>query len=73
MLLLAAAALVASPPQNVIYPNNGPVVQSRATVRIVSGVRLQWNEQRPGTAPTMRSALIRTDTGLQQAKLIEFE
>jgi hypothetical protein len=70
-MLLLAAALVASAPQNVVH--GGQVVQARATVRILSGVRLHWGERRPGDAPRVRATVIQTTTGLQQARLIEFE
>ena len=72
MLLLAAAALVASPSPNAVHQGNGPVVQARATVRIISGARLEWGEGQAGV-PKERKTVIRTTSGPQQATLIEFE
>jgi hypothetical protein len=73
MLLLAATALVASTPQNPIHQGSGPVLQARATVRIVSGVRLHWGERSKVDVPRARSAIIQTTAGPQEARLIEFE
>ncbi len=72
MLLLAAATLVASSPQKAMHQISGPVVQARATVRIISGARLEWGEGQAGV-PKERKTVIRTTSGPQQATLIEFE
>jgi hypothetical protein len=74
MLLLAAAALAASPPQNASPAPTSAVVQARATVRIVSAARLQWGEHRPNSdVPAPRTTTVQTLNGPQPAKLIEFE
>ena len=73
MLLLATAALLASAGDAAPKPG-AVVVQARATVRIVSGVRLRLGEQQAsGDLPPLRDATIRTDAGAQPAKLIEFQ
>jgi hypothetical protein len=74
MLLLAAAAIAISAPQNASPAPTSAIVQARATVRIVSGARLQWGQhQRNGDIPAPRTTVIQTINGPQQAKLIEFE
>jgi hypothetical protein len=50
-----------------------PVVQARATVRIISGVRLKLDGKPNPDAPRPREAVIHTDRGPKQARLIEFE
>jgi hypothetical protein len=72
MLLMATAALLAAPADAGPTPG-AVVVQARATVRIVSGVRLRLSEAQGGDIPPPRDATIRTDAGQQPAKLIEFQ
>jgi hypothetical protein len=69
MLLFAAAALAASTP----HAATMPMVQARATVRIIAGVRLRFRETKNADAPVARDTLVRTESGTQPAKLIEFE
>ena len=73
MLLLAAAAIAASSPQNNWQASTGAVVQARATIRIVSGARLKWDEKQSADIPRPRVTVIKTADGLERAKLIEFE
>jgi hypothetical protein len=73
MLLLAALAIAVSTPPTPALSSSGPVVQARATVRIVSGVRIHLDGQSNGEVPAMRDALVRTDGTTQPARLIEFE
>jgi hypothetical protein len=72
MLLLAAAAIAASPPQD--QPrSSSATAQATATIRIISGVRLSLGEDRNPGAPVTSRTLVRADGRLQDAKLIEFE
>jgi hypothetical protein len=71
MLLLATAALLAASPSPATA---GATVQARATVRIVSAVRLKFGGSDSGSGnPPPREAIVRTEAGPQRAKLIEFE
>ena len=68
MLLLAAAALAGVHP-----PHAGPIVQARATVRILSGARLRFGEKPgPGVPPPRDTILVLGGTA-KPARLIEFE
>jgi hypothetical protein len=70
--LLASAALVASAPAD-----RGPTsaaVQARATVRIISGVRLKLDSPtNPDAPPAHDGVVVATDGSRQPARLIEFE
>jgi hypothetical protein len=71
MLWLAMAVAAAQP--KMPPPPAPPVVQARATVRIISGVRLKLDGKPNPDAPRPREAVIHTDRGPKQARLIEFE
>jgi hypothetical protein len=73
MLLLAlAAAVTATPPPDRWKPS--AIVQARATVRIISGVRLKLDSPTNADAPPAHdSAVVATDGSRQPARLIEFE
>ncbi|MES2120072.1 MAG: hypothetical protein V4513_05790 [Pseudomonadota bacterium] len=72
MLALVALAAVVSAPQ--VQPVSiGPTVQARATVRIVSGVRLKLDGTANADAPAPRDAIVRTADLVQPARLIEFQ
>lgn len=72
MLALVAFAAVVSASQ--AQPvSTGPTVQARATVRIVSGVRLKLDGTANPAAPALRAATIRTAGLAQPARLIEFQ
>ena len=68
MLLIAAAALA-----NVHPPHSGPVVEARATVRIVSGVRLKWGDKPGRGVPPPRDTMLVLGGSATPARLIEFE
>lgn len=72
MLWLAAIAVAVAQPKPPPTPVP-PVVQARATVRIISGVRLKLDGKPNPDAPRPREAVIHTDRGPKQARLIEFE
>ena len=74
MLLLAAAAIAFSSTHNAAPAPTGATVQARATVRIVSGARLNWDQpQHTQDVPAARMTVVQTVNGPQPAKLIEFE
>ena len=74
MLLIAAAAIASALPLDTSSPSARPVVQARATVRIVSAARIQWDRQTGGgEIPRARETMVQTTDGPQPAKLIEFE
>ena len=72
MLWIAAVATAVSAPESAPRPSVAAAVQARATVRIVHGTRIRF-EQPGADAPRLRTARIRTDAGPQPARLIEFE
>jgi len=73
-MLLIAAAIASALPLDASSPSARPVVQARATVRIVSAVRIQWDQQASGgEIPQARETVVQTTQGPQPAKLIEFE
>lgn len=76
-MLLLAAALLASPPQNDRVPSAyaaGATAHARAMVRIVSGVRLRLGHgPLSGEGPPPRDTVIHSAGGDQPANLIEFE
>jgi hypothetical protein len=73
MFLLAAALLqvtsTAPEPRRV----SAPLVQAQATVRIISGVRLQLGEANAVGGQRLRLTSVSTPQGVQSAKLVEFE
>ncbi|MFL6730099.1 MAG: hypothetical protein ACJ8E3_07440 [Sphingomicrobium sp.] len=73
IILLTAAAAVVSVPQ---AHSRSPVaarVEARATVRILSGVRLHWGKEHGRDGFVVRDAVVRSAGASQPAKLIEFE
>lgn len=72
MLWLAtAAAIAASTPANYTPP---PVaVQARATVRIISGVRLKLDSPTNADAPPAHDGTVTSGGTQQPARLIEFQ
>ena len=71
MLWIAAAALVSGAPES---SRPGPVVaQARATVRIISGVRLSLDSPTNRGAPPAHDSKVTTNGKVQPARLIEFE
>lgn len=73
MFLLAAAAVAATPPMG--KASTPPVaVQAKATVRIISGVRLRLDSAVNANAPQAHDSVVTTTDGVQHnARLIEFE
>ena len=72
-MLLLAAAIAASAPQPPLRATASPAVQATATVRIMSGVRLNLATQRKGEGFVARETIVRTAGSSQPARLIEFE
>jgi hypothetical protein len=71
MVLLAAAALAATPPQP--HPISA-VVQATATIRVISGVELKFSALNNPDAPPPRDSIVKAaDGSVQPAKLIEFQ
>ena len=72
MFTLLASAILASAPQT--GPAR-PLVQARATVRIVHGVSLRLDGGPNHEAPVPRQAMIELERGSEKvaARLIEFE
>jgi hypothetical protein len=73
MLWLAAAAIAASLPSAAPQPAGTPAVQARATVRIVSGVRVQFGAALSIEGSVLRRSTIQTADGSQKATLVEFQ
>lgn len=73
MLLPAAVALAASAPQGAPRQSIGAVAQVTATVRVISGVRVQLDGQPSPDAPIARDTIVHTDGTVRTVKLIEFE
>jgi len=73
MLLLAAVPLAASAPQDAPRHSTGAVAQATATVRVISGVRVQLDGQPSPDAPIARDTVVHTDGAVRTVKLIEFE
>lgn len=74
MFILAAAALAATS-ANVPSGTAVPKVEAWATVRIISGASIRFDQARTLESPySLRTAVIRLPDGsTQQAKLVEFE
>ena len=72
MLALAALAMAASAPPPA-PPPTGPSVEARATVRIVSGVRLRLDGSANADAPPPRDTVVQAFGEPQPARLVEFE
>lgn len=65
--LLAATAAEPPPP-----PPATPLVQARATVRVLSGVRVKFGEEQENAQ--LRTSQVRDRDGqVQQARLVEFQ
>jgi hypothetical protein len=69
MFLLAAATLAAAPP----HPPVRPLVQARATVRILSGAKLHLIDGRGENGQSARKTVVRLEGSDRPAQLIEFE
>ena len=72
MLWFAAAAAIAAPTPSANVP--APVAaQARATVRIISGVRLKLDSPTNADAPPAHDSVVTTNGTEQPARLIEFQ
>ena len=73
-MLLFAAAIASALPQAAPGQPVRPIVQARVAVRIVLGVRIQFDQKASGAdVPPAKSAVIQTSEGPQRATLVEFE
>jgi len=72
MLASFALAIAASASSGVSAPV-GPAVQARATIQIVSGVRLRLDGRPNADAPAPRDSVIRANGEARPARLIEFQ
>jgi hypothetical protein len=70
MLWLAAVAMTASVPHD--WPAR-PLVEARATVRILSGARLHFKDGHSDDGRPARKTIVSLDGSNRQAQLIEFE
>jgi hypothetical protein len=73
MIWLAALAAAAAPNSQAPHGLATPAVQARATVRIVSGVRLSFQTRSDSQGPRLRETVVRLSDGVSQARLYEFE
>jgi hypothetical protein len=72
MMLLAAAVVLSQ--AELPRTSTAASAQARAIVRVISGVRLRFDQRVNEGAPQLRDTLVRTqDARLEPAKLIEFE
>ncbi len=71
MLLLAAAIVASAPAGSRTAP--AVVVDTTATIRIVSGVRLRLDSPTNADAPHAHDSKVKAEGRLQPARLIEFE
>ena len=69
-MFLVAAAIASAAPPSAPMP---AVAQARASVRIISGVRLKLDGSPNPNAPRPHEAIVHTDGGPHGARLIEFE
>ena len=73
MVLLIAAAIASAPPQTPRGTPVGASAQAWATIRIISGVKVHFGDERTDESLPQRDAIIRSADGNQPAKLIEFQ
>ena len=74
LILVAAAALASSPPQDASLTRVSATVQARAIVRIVSAVTLRLGEgPLSGDAPSATDTIVHAEGRAQPASLIEFQ
>jgi hypothetical protein len=72
MLLLASAALALSAPQAPSRPV-GASARATASIRIISGARVQLGRQPDASGSRVRTSTVRVLGAAQPATLIEFE
>ena len=73
MLLLAAAAMTATAPQNAAPQPVRAIVQAQATVRIIAGTRILLDGRPSADAPAPSDSVVHTLGSAQPARLIEFQ
>ena len=74
MLLLAAAAIAASPPQKATM-SAGASAQATVSVRVISGALVSFGrpQRDPDIPPARRTVIHTADAQQQPAELIEFQ
>ena len=74
LLILLAATVLFAADSGSTAPASRAVVQATATVRIVSGARINWDKtSNNNDLPVSRNTVVQTENGSQPARLIEFE
>ena len=73
MLLLAALAMAASAPDAPPPSPTAVSARARASVRILSAVRVDFSPGANATGPVLRDAVVRIAGQAQPARLVEFE
>ena len=75
MLLFAAAAAVTlqAAPRPPAHHAIAPLVQARATVRVLAGARLQLGQRSDLAGQRLRWTTVATPEGIRRASLVEFE
>jgi hypothetical protein len=73
MLWLAAAAVTIAAPAQSSGAARPVVAEARATVRIISGVRLKLDSTTNSDAPPAHDSIVITNGTEQPARLIEFQ
>jgi len=73
MVVLVAAAVASAAPQAPPGVPVGASAQARATIRIISGVRLHFGDEHAPEGLLPRDTIIRSAGVDQPAKLIEFQ
>ncbi|MGZ2412419.1 hypothetical protein ACUXST_001848 [Sphingomonas sp. F9_3S_D5_B_2] len=67
--VLASSSAPTSPPRVAV----APLVQARATVRILAGARLQLGHANGVEGQQLRFTQVSTPQGIRKARLVEFE
>lgn len=74
MLMIAAAAALASVPTSQPIRSAAVSTQARATVRIISAVTVRLGEGAvQGEAPPAQATMVRADGSQKPARLVEFQ
>jgi hypothetical protein len=71
MLWFALLAISAAKPPTIVP--SPAAVQARATVRVISGIRLKLNSRTNAGAPPARETMVSADGAKRVARLVEFE
>ena len=73
MLWIALAAMTAATPQSAPSSPTRAVVQASATVRIISGTRINLDGRPSSDAPAPSDGVVHTEGSAQPARLVEFQ